>query len=188
MATFEKAIPRILLHEGGYVNNPSDPGGHTNYGITLGLIQDLHLDLNHDGTINYVDIKGMSVEDAKSIYRRQWWDKYQYGTINDQTLATKVFDFSVNMGSSRAHKLLQQAINSVTGGCLVVDGILGSSTFRVINEALKTPEQQQKVLDAYSNAVWAFYTSLAEKNPKLKTFLRGWRNRAYDIDRAGEIN
>ncbi len=186
MATFEKAIPRILLHEGGYVNNPNDKGGSTNYGITLGLLQDLHEDLNHDGVINVLDVKTMSVEAAKTIYKIQWWDKYGYGSIRDQTIATKVFDFSVNMGSHRAHMLLQRAINTALGTSLTTDGKLGPTTFSTIN-SITDPEEQQKVLDAYCNTVWSFYTSLADKNPKLKTFLRGWRNRAYDIDRAGEI-
>lgn len=187
MSNFERAINKVLEHEGGYVNNPNDKGGHTNFGITLGLIQDLHIDLNEDGVINWVDIKTMSIEDAKDIYKKQWWDKQGYGKINDQTIATKVFDFAINMGAPRAHKLLQEAVNIALGTNLVVDGNLGPTSIKTINSAI-TDLQKQKILDAYCNTAWGFYTRLAERNSKLKVFLRGWRNRAYDIDRVGEIS
>lgn len=189
MSTFEKAIPILLHHEGGFVNNPNDPGGATNYGISLRFLADHpdQGDFNHDGQVNAEDIANMSVEEAETIYKIFWWDRFHYGSINDQTIATKVFDFSVNMGAIRAHKLLQAAMNNAFGLNLTVDGVLGRASFGAIN-AVMDGGQEQALLDAYSEKAWQFYQALIARNPKLQVFAHGWRNRAYSIDTANSIN
>src|SRR4051812_29003946 len=103
MSSFDQAIPTILKHEGGYVNDTKDPGGETNWGISKRSYPQL-------------DIKNLSREQAIYFYRRDWWNKYNYGAIHDQQVATKVFDIAVNMGASQAHKLLQRACNVLYGG------------------------------------------------------------------------
>jgi len=185
MASFDKAIPVILQHEGGWVNNPNDPGGATNYGISLRFLAEHPEDgdFDGDGDVDAEDIKGMSVDDAKKIYNKYWWVKYGYGKLNDQTIATKVFDFSVNMGASRAHKLLQQALNKAFGLKLTVDGILGPASFSVLN-SIADGDQEQKLITAYCNEAWAFYQGLVANNPKLAVFQKGWKNRAYSISVA----
>ncbi|MGZ8924459.1 MAG: glycoside hydrolase family 108 protein [Nitrososphaeraceae archaeon] len=187
MASFTKAIPIILSHEGGYVNNPNDSGGATKFGISLRFLKDHDIgDFDMDGDIDANDVKTMTMEHAMAIYRIFWWDKYKYGLINDQTICTKIFDFSVNMGAKRAHILLQQALNDAFDLNLDCDGILGTATLQTIN-AVKDGEGEQILIDEYCNKVWGFYQSIASKNPKLKVFLKGWRNRAYGIDTANEI-
>lgn len=188
MANFEKAIDVILRHEGGYVDNPNDPGGATNFGISLRFIADYpdYGDVNHDGKVDAKDIRQMTVENAKDIYRHFWWDKYGYGRIVDQTIATKVFDFSVNMGASRAHKLLQQAMNKAFGLRLVVDGILGNASYGTLN-AITDGKEEQQLLNAYSDQAWEFYQGLIKNNPKLAVFQKGWKNRAYSINTANSI-
>lgn len=187
MATFEDAIGLILQHEGGYVNNPNDPGSATNFGVSLRFLADHPEvgDFDHDGDVDAEDIKNMTVEDAMNIYREFWWDKFRYGTINDQTIATKVFDFSVNMGSKRAHMLLQQALNAAFGLKLSVDGILGPATFGVINAI--EDDQEQKLLNAYCDAAWGFYQRLVANKPSLAVFKKGWYNRAYSIRVANSV-
>ena len=142
-------------------------------------------DFNNDGVVNIEDIKNMSVVDAKQVYRTCWWDKYQYGLINDQTIATKVFDLSVNMGSVRAHKLLQNALNKAFGLRLTVDGVLGPATFSVINSI--SDDKEQLLLTAYCNGAWAFYQSLIAANPSQQVFARGWKNRAYALSTANSV-
>lgn len=188
MSSFEKAIPVILKHEGGYVNHPNDPGGATNFGISLRFLADHPSvgDFNDDGVVNAEDIKNMTVEDAKLIYKMFWWDKFKYGNINDQTIATKVFDFSVNMGAHRAHVLLQTALNKAFNLRLTVDGILGRASFGTLNEIIDG-EQEQVLIDAYNNEAWGFYQRLIDRNPKFKVFERGWRNRAFAINKANSI-
>lgn len=187
MADFNKAIRVVLAHEGGWVNNPNDPGGATNYGVSLRFLKDHpEGDFNHDGRVDVRDIKNMTVEQASTIYKIFWWDKFHYGNIHDQTLATKVFDFSVNMGAKRAHILLQEALNDAFDLNLECDGVLGPASIQAINSAQDGDEEQQ-LITAYCNSAWGFYQRLAERNPKLKVFLKGWKRRAFDIDKANEL-
>lgn len=189
MSTFEKAIPVILKHEGGYVNHPNDPGGATNYGVSLRFLKDVPLvygDIDHDGDVDVQDIRNMTPAQAAVIYKAFWWDKYRYSVVWDQTIATKIFDFSVNMGASRAHKLLQLALNNAFSMNLTVDGVLGNASFTSIN-AITDGQQEQVLITAYCNEAWGFYQRLIAGNPKFKAFENGWRNRAFAISKANSI-
>lgn len=161
MAKFELAIDKVLKHEGGYVNHPNDPGGETNFGITK-------------RSYPYLDIRNLTREMAIKIYKQDWWDNYHYSCINDQFLATKIFDMAINMGAVQAHKLLQRAANQVYGGnILVVDGLIGTNTLRLVNQL-----EPIKLLDVVRDIQASYYRNIVENNPKLKPFLRGWLNRA----------
>ena len=106
MADFNKCIKIILKNEGGYVWNPDDTGGETNYGISKKQYPNL-------------DIKNLSKKKATEIYRKDYWDKIQGDKINDEKLALNIFDCSVNCGIRRAVKMIQ-------GVCFVCeDGKLG---------------------------------------------------------------
>jgi lysozyme family protein len=181
MANFAQAIPWVLQHEGGFVNNPNDPGGATNYGISLYFLENHPQigDLNHDGAINIADIRSMTLTQAESIYQTQWWDFYHYGNVNNQQLATKVFDTSVNMGPSPAHRFLQQAVNAVANAGLTVDGQLGPMTFTAVNNL--TDSQVGLVVTQYCTAQWAYYQHLIAQNNALSEFANGWRNRAFSV-------
>lgn len=188
MSDFDKAIPLILKHEGGFVDNKNDPGGATNFGISLRYLKD-HPDFgdfDHDGDVDAEDIANMTVEDAMKVYKLEWWDKFHYGQINDQTIATKVFDMAVNMGAKRSAMLLQAALNKVFGLNLTVDGILGPASMRVIN-AVTDGDEEQQLLNAYCDEIWARYQYLIAHNSKLAVFANGWKRRAYDLDTANEL-
>jgi lysozyme family protein len=182
MADFDKAIKFINQNEGGYVNDPDDPGGATKFGISLRFLKTLgeYGDFDGDGDIDVDDIKLMSQEDADGIYKRFWWDKYRYGLIKDQEVATKIFDFSINMGASRAHKISQESVNLLPNFFqsanlpLIVDGILGDKTLSEINKAM--PE---RLMVAIMTSAASFYRSLVVKNPTFKKYIDGWIKRAY---------
>ncbi len=189
MSNFEHAIELVLVHEGGFVDHPSDPGGATNWGVSLRFLGDHPEvgDFDQDGDVDAQDIANMTRDQAKMIYRMFWWDKFGYGRISDQTIATKVFDFSINMGASRAHKLLQSALNNAFGLNLDVDGVLGNASIGAINVCTDGDEEQQ-LITAYCDAAWDFYQALIANNPKLKVFTNGWKNRAYSIRLANSVS
>ena len=159
---FLRAVEVVLKHEGGYVNNPADPGGETKYGISKRSYPNL-------------DIENLTREQAIEIYYRDWWQKYRYGEIEDLTVATKVFDLSVNMGPSTAHRLLQRAINFTGAGNVVVDGMIGPITLSVLNYE-GNPE---KIVQTLRFMAAEHYHELAKKRPASRGFLFGWLNRAY---------
>jgi lysozyme family protein len=109
-ACYPEAIRRLLASEGGYVNHPSDPGGPTNFGIT---IADYRRYVKPDATA--ADVRAMKVEDAKAIYRAKYWQAMRCDDLPDG-VDYCVFDYAVNSGTGRVPKVLQRvlAIN-VTG-------------------------------------------------------------------------
>ena len=169
---FPKAIRVILQHEGGLANNPNDPGGLTNFGITIGFIKMHNIDVNGDGKVDPQDILGMTVEEATEIYEDHIWIPGGYDNVNDYWIATKLFDMDVNMGSHQAGILAQRAANAL-GSKLVEDGDLGPKSFTAINSY--DPPVYMTALKAQQEA---FYRGLVARKPKLGEFLNGWLIRA----------
>lgn len=111
-SNYQNCLTRLLKDEGGYTNNKNDSGGPTNFGITL---TDYRLYINSKGTA--VDVKNMTVDQAKVIYKAKYWD-----AINGDTLPSGVdytcFDYAVNSGLGRPRKALQR-FKSKTGADLI---------------------------------------------------------------------
>lgn len=159
MGRFEPAILHVLEHEGGYVNDPDDPGGETNYGISKRSYPD-------------VDIAHLTQAQAIDIYRRDFWDT-QWEQIDSQELSTALLDASVNMGRPAAVKLLQRAANKVyCRDLLVVDGVVGRKTLAALNES------SEDILREFRASRSLFYIDLAWNQPTMKKFLPGWIRRA----------
>ena len=158
---FRQALEVVLAHEGGYVNDPADPGGETKYGISK-------------RSYPHLDIKSLTKKQAAEIYYRDWWLKYTYGDIADLAVATKAFDLSVNMGSANAHRILQRAVNWTEKKQLKVDGILGSKTLTAVNQA-----DPVRVVQAMRFAAAEYYYLLAKNRSASRKYLFGWLNRAY---------
>jgi lysozyme family protein len=178
MSTFEIAIPVVLKHEGFYSNDKDDPGGATNWGISLRFLQARYLhntdsDIDGDGDVDPDDIKKLGKEQAINIYRTDWWEKYQYWRIVSQSIATKVFDFAVNMPAIKAHIILQRAVRATNGVHLKEDGILGKQTIAEVNAA-----NARELFAALKSEAAGHYRSInyitADK------YREGWLNRAYD--------
>ena len=178
MSNFEKAVEKVLEHEGGYVDHKDDPGGATNYGISLRFVKQstgIDLDVDGDGDIDADDIKAMTPEQAKEIYKTEFWEKYGYDKIEDENVATKVFDMCVNMGPRQAHKLVQRASNAATNSKdLVEDGILGNKSFEAVNEiGLALTSSSASLLDPIREVQSNFYKTLAEKKTKTTSIFKG---------------
>lgn len=98
---FDTAFDRLISHEGGYVNHPNDPGGETKFGICKRSYPN-------------VNIAALTVEDAKAIYKRDFWDVL--GDDVDPAIKFQVFDFAVNSGVQTAIRKLQSAIGVADDG------------------------------------------------------------------------
>lgn len=169
MSAFELAISVVLDHEGGFADDPDDPGGATKFGISLRFYKTI----KPNATID--DIRNLTIEDAIAIYKKYWWDNYQYSLIIAQSIATKVFDLAVNEGASQAHKLLQRACWSVNGYlCISSDGILGENTLAVVNESYSPA-----LLTALRSEAAGFYRGLIASNPRNAKYKNNWLKRAY---------
>lgn len=172
-SNFDDAIGQTLKNEGGLSDNPNDPGGITKYGISLRFLQENGIDINHDGTINGKDVENLTVPEAESIYKLYFWEKLKIFLIDNQTLANKVFDLSVNMGGEQAIKLLQEAINMHVTPPLQVDGVIGLNTLKGI-DSVSIPV----LMGDYRLCAKLFYERLVAQNPNFKVFLNGWLKRA----------
>jgi lysozyme family protein len=176
MALIDLAIPTVLRHEGGFADVAGDPGGVTNFGVSLrwlkaqGLLDELEIeegDLTHD---QVMAVKTMTRDEAMGFYEKYWWGKYQYTLINPQAVATKIFDMAVNLGAPRAHRLVQ-----IDLGIAPVDGVIGAVTLHALN----TRNSLDLIL-GLQNAQAQFYKNLVLANPARQKFLKGWLGRAYD--------
>jgi lysozyme family protein len=157
---FERAVKRVLEFEGGYSNDPADAGGETKFGISKRAYTN-------------VDIKNLTVEDAKLIYYRDFWEPQVYMDFESVELAEKVFDLAINVGSSKAHLLLQRALRAV-GNPVKEDGILGKITLAAVNFANETA-----LLAALRSEAAGYYRSIVTKNASQSKFINGWLKRAY---------
>ncbi len=173
MSDPEKALPVILAHEGGYSDDPNDPGGATKYGISLRFLRTQGLDLDGDGDVDGDDVRGITMTAALAIYRARIWDREGYGRIVDQQVATKLFDMAVNLGPFRAHRLCQHALRACVED-VEVDGVLGSESVKAINDC----EPRELLLELCKQHE-RYYDTLCELKPRFEVYRRGWMKRAH---------
>lgn len=174
--TFDMAIQTVLRHEGGFVDDPSDSGGATNYGVSLRFLRSLGVnlgDFDDDGDIDGDDVKVMTQADAIRIYRREFWDRYRYELLHP-VIAIKVFDLGVNMGPTNAHRRLQWGLHACGHRHVVVDGILGPQTRGAVDHA-----HTSNLLCAVRAEAGFWYRDLAREKSGMAKYLKGWLNRAY---------
>lgn len=170
---FNSCIKSIFAHEGRLSNNKNDPGGITNWGISLRYLRTIGLDLNGDGKIDETDIIGLPILGAKEIYWKYWWENFNYKKFTELEVVEKVFDLAVNMGGYAAHKLLQIAINRLEDKPIQVDGLLGSITFSTAN-SLNPKELRQELRECAKHR----YIEIIANNPQMEWARNGWMNRA----------
>lgn len=167
MADFYKAIKVVLAHEGGFANDPDDPGGATNFGISA-----RYWEQEHGEKKTPAQMQALTREQAIAEYEHAWWNRYGFGGIKDQIAATKIFDMAINMGAEQATVLLQRSLNEL-GNHVVVDGVFGPRTLAATN--LSDPTRLVGKLVSHQSD---FYSSLAKSKPKMAKYLTGWLARA----------
>lgn len=174
MAKFSMAVALTLRHEGGYINNPDDPGGETIFGISR---------KNNPKWVGWNMIEGRlkkspiaKVEkdteikyQARILYRKKYWRNI-YDKIGSQRIANQLFDIGVNMGVKRAVLMIQMTLPSYEGKA---DGIFGPLTLESVNN------DEQQALN--NDLVWeriCNYWYIAENNPVMFKFIKGWIRRS----------
>ena len=173
----------IVAREGGYVNDPDDPGGATKYGVTIHTMRRLGLDLDGDGAVTEADVRRLSVDDAVGLFLRHYFDAPRIKDLPDALHAT-VFDMYVNAGAN-AVKLLQRLLNRM-GEDLAVDGVIGPLTAEAAHRAAaRAPDH---IVDAYGIARRSYYLRLADRRPASRKYARtraggkgGWIRRAEEF-------
>lgn len=160
MADFETAVAKTIRREGGdtLTDDPDDPGGLTRYGISKRAHPE-------------VDPRNLTLESAKEIYRKEYWNPCQGDAIKSQLLAELVFDSVVNMGVSQAIKLAQIAAG------LEPTGTLDATTLQSMNEA-----DPASFAAAYVLAKITRYLALVKKNRKLEKYFYGWVRRTLEVN------
>ena len=157
MADFDSAVTKTLIHEGGsrVTDDPDDRGGLTRYGISQRSYPNL-------------DIRNLTEDQAKGVYKRDYWDRVAGDKITEQQVAENIFDTAVNMGPRTASRLAQIALDLTP-----VDGIIGPNSLKAINAA--SPEA---FMAEFTIAKIARYAYICNKNRSQKKYLLGWINRA----------
>ena len=155
---FDEIIERVLEHEGGFVDDPDDLGGQTNFGITKRFYPD-------------VDIKNLTVAEAEQIYYKDYWKKNSCDKMPDQ-LKHIYFDMCVNMGKRTAVKILQRSANNKNSKNIDVDGGLGKMTL----EAVKNVELER--VRAYRVK---YYVDIVNNKPEQEKFYYGWFRRSMEV-------
>ena len=170
---FNEAVVQTLKNEGGLSVDEDDPGGITNFGISLKFLKSNKIDENNDGQINGKDVQDLTIDEATQLYKQEFWNKFKIGLIGQRIIADKVFDLSVNVGGVIAIKLLQRALNMHLKIPIAIDGIIGLNTLKSIAEV-----GQALVLIGIKDCAIQYYQDLVKKHPHLEKYLTGWTIRA----------
>ena len=161
--TFDEAFRRLIGHEGGYSNDKRDPGNWTGGAVGKGALNGTKFGIAAN-TYPNLDIKNLTLAQAKEIYKKDWWDKLGGHGLHS-AITFQLWDFSINAGKKRAIIELQQ----VAG--VTADGVIGPKTIEAVN-ALDLND----VLLSLTAERLKFYTSLKT----WPTWGKGWVNRVAD--------
>lgn len=159
-SSYPIAIAHVLASEGGYVNHKDDPGGPTNFGVTLA-------DARHYWKSNATaaDVKAMPLDAAKQIYRAHYWNAMSCDAL-PAGVDYCVFDYGVNSGVGRSARVLQKLVK------VTRDGVIGPQTIAAADKA-----DPATLVDAICDERMAFLKSL-----KIwRTFGKGWSARVAEV-------
>lgn len=180
MKDIEAIARSIVEREGGFVDDPGDPGGPTNHGVTLATMLRLGLDLDKDGRVTRSDVRALPAERAAKIFVQEFFRRPHLDLL-PEVLWDCAFDFYVNAGAA-AVRVLQELLNDM-GKAIAVDGLVGPQTAAAARQVAKAAPGL--VADAYGIARRNYYYALADRNPSLRKFARrldggkgGWIRRA----------
>lgn len=168
---YVRALPRVLVYEGGYVDDPRDPGGETNKGVTAktyGFYRSSH-------GLPARGVALISPDEVADIYRTMYWDICRCDDL-PSGVDFAVFDVAVNSGPGAAGRMLQQALGADYTGR--VDGLIGAGTITAANAA--------KDRDALVAGVCARRLAFLQRQRAWKTYSKGWSARVANVVKIGQ--
>lgn len=159
--TLNAALNLMFGHEGGYVNNPKDPGGATKFGVTQKTLA------GHRGVANVTpsEVQALTIQEAADIYRKSYWIQ-SGGDLLPAGIDYMAFDYGVNSGPAQAVKSLQRVVG------VSADGAIGSKTVAAVNA------YHGDLIAAYAAERLRFMKALKA----WATFGRGWQRRVEEVE------
>lgn len=183
MKSVQTLAEEVVAREGGFVNDPADPGGATNHGVTLNTLRRLGIDVTGDTRIDVTDVQALSAGQAVDIYIEHYFRRTGLAAL-PEVLQPSVFDMYVNSGAN-AVKILQRLLTSMGFPC-DPDGQVGAQTIRAAQMAYEAAPTH--LADAYGIARRNYYYALADARPASRKFARrsdggkgGWIMRAEEF-------
>jgi lysozyme family protein len=180
MLTVQEIAKEIVAREGGFVDDPDDPGGATNHGVTIHTMKRLGIDLTGNGVVDRSDVAALSREQAVDIYIEHYFNRPGISQL-PEVLQASVFDMMVNAGSN-AVKVLQRLLTDMGFACMP-DGAIGPQTVTAAQRAYEAAPGY--LADAYAIARRNYYYRLADSRPASRKYARrlnggkgGWILRA----------
>ncbi len=180
MKSVQEIAEEIVAREGGFVNDPDDPGGATKYGVTIATMRRLGLDLTGDGRVDVEDVKRLSRDQARDIFIEHYY--YRPGIDKlPEAIRPSVFDMYVNAGGN-AVRILQRLLRKM-GWMVAVDGVIGPETIEATWAAYEAAKKH--FANAYGIERRNYYYRLADRRPASRKYARrrdggkgGWILRA----------
>lgn len=183
MRSVTNIAKEIVAREGGYVNDPDDPGGATNFGVTIHTLRRLGLDLDRDGDVDAADVRRLTRAQAEDIFIEHYFKRPRIAVL-PAALQASVFDMYVNAGSN-AVKILQRLLREM-GQAVDVDGVIGPQTASATEAATRAAPDH--IADAYGIARRNYYFRLADQRAASRKYARtrvggkgGWIRRAEEF-------
>ncbi|WP_462250423.1 glycoside hydrolase family 108 protein [Ekhidna sp.] len=160
---YDNAFEYTIGHEGKYVNDPDDPGGETKFGVSK-------------RSYAHLDIKNLTIEDAKKIYFEDFWLKLSCDKMLPDA-AKELFDTSINMGTIRGAKIFQEALNLTNRDQrdyknISIDGNIGPATLK----AFESNKYKKALVNVMNILQGEFYINLMRKKERNEKYI-GWFNR-----------
>lgn len=183
MKSVEEIADEIVAREGGYVNDPDDPGGPTNHGVTMDTLRRLGVDLTGDGRVSEADVRALTRAKAADIFIEHYFRRPRINAL-PAAIQPSVFDMYVNAGAN-AVRILQRLLTDM-GFDIIDDGAIGPATIRAAQKAWEAAPGH--LADAYGIARRNYYYALADRRPASRKYARrndggkgGWIVRAEEF-------
>lgn len=162
--TADQILDEVIRREGGFVDHPHDRGGPTKYGITWATLAAWR-----KRPVTLEDMRALTEDDARAIYRRQYVEGPGFDQVADPALRGLLVDYGVHSGPSRAIRDLQQAAR------VTVDGVIGPETVRAIDR-IGPDVLRRAVLKARGE-----YLARLLSDPSQRVFAGGWLRRLLEF-------